>query len=257
MSTLLTNIRRASAPLQEHTQQIGIRARQLLLSAGSAMSSADLGAVDSQALLVQGPEGVSSSLNTSGPGASPRLSLGSSHGTGNSATGKPPLAPSPASKAPISSSEEGAETRTELASSSASTEALHDTDNNTVAVSMFPTPSPSRHGSETGALMKSVPASPSSSASVSPSSGQRHQTPQGPPPTVAEVPSQEQPVPWRGIGSEEESEKVVVCQSRALPHLFTRIRDRNTPSHRFKFFAQRIALILAEEVSPCEGGWCT
>lgn len=50
------------------------------------------------------------------------------------------------------------------------------------------------------------------------------------------------------MGNEEEIQKLVVCSSRALPHLFTRIRDRNTAPQRFKFFAKRMMAILAEEV---------
>ena len=41
---------------------------------------------------------------------------------------------------------------------------------------------------------------------------------------------------------------VEVIQSRALKHLFTKIRDENTSSKDFSFYALRIMRILAEEV---------
>lgn len=47
----------------------------------------------------------------------------------------------------------------------------------------------------------------------------------------------------------EGDEKVVVCESKALAHLFTRIRNRETPPHAFRFYASRMMRILAEEVS--------
>lgn len=61
-------------------------------------------------------------------------------------------------------------------------------------------------------------------------------------------PSPERPVAWRGFGSEEDDGKLVVCESKALAHLFTRVRNRETPSRSFNFYARRMARILAEEV---------
>ena len=52
----------------------------------------------------------------------------------------------------------------------------------------------------------------------------------------------------QGLDSQED-EKVVVCESKALAHLFTRIRNRDTPPHAFRFYASRMMRILAEEVS--------
>eukprot|EP00903_Cladosiphon_okamuranus_P014518 g13466.t1 len=49
----------------------------------------------------------------------------------------------------------------------------------------------------------------------------------------------------------EEDEKVVVCASKALAHLFTRIRNRDTPPHVFRFYASRMMRILAEEGIAC------
>lgn len=60
-------------------------------------------------------------------------------------------------------------------------------------------------------------------------------------------PSPERPVAWRGFGSEEDDDKLVVCESKALAHLFTRVRNRETPSPSFNFYARRMARILAEE----------
>lgn len=46
----------------------------------------------------------------------------------------------------------------------------------------------------------------------------------------------------------EGDDKIVVCESRALAHLFTRIRNRDTPPQAFRFYASRMMRILAEEV---------
>lgn len=78
------------------------------------------------------------------------------------------------------------------------------------------------------------------------------------PPTVPAVTARS-PSPARGttvlffpgMGGETGSEKLVVCESRALPHLFTRLRDRKTPSHSFNFYAKRMMRILAEEGIAC------
>jgi uracil phosphoribosyltransferase len=42
--------------------------------------------------------------------------------------------------------------------------------------------------------------------------------------------------------------QVLVLESRALKHLFTKIRDENTSSADFAFYSSRIMRILAEEV---------
>ena len=52
----------------------------------------------------------------------------------------------------------------------------------------------------------------------------------------------------QGFDSEPD-DKVVVCESKALAHLFTRIRNRETPPPAFRFYASRMMRILAEEVS--------
>lgn len=52
----------------------------------------------------------------------------------------------------------------------------------------------------------------------------------------------------QGFDSEDD-DKLVVCESKALAHLFTRIRNRETPPHAFRFYASRMMRILAEEVS--------
>ncbi|CAM9723628.1 unnamed protein product [Scytosiphon promiscuus] len=49
----------------------------------------------------------------------------------------------------------------------------------------------------------------------------------------------------------EGDDKLVVCESRALAHLFTRIRNRDTPPQAFRFYAGRMMRILAEEGIAC------
>lgn len=253
MSTLLSNIRRASAPLQEQTQQIGLRARQLLVSAGSALSSADLGADDAKLLLTRGLDNTSRTDSKSGALVPSTQMSAESQETGESGNGRPPLTRSPPIKTRTSSSEEVNETMTETISSASSTHTLNDAEK-TGCTASLPPPSPSAHGSEIGALMKSVPGSPSSNSSVPPAAAQSQPASQGQQEVEKPV-SPDQPVSWRGAEGQEESGKFVVCTSRALPHLFTRMRDRNTPPQRFKFFAKRMMTILVEEVRSRSASW--
>ncbi|CBN75727.1 conserved unknown protein [Ectocarpus siliculosus] len=55
----------------------------------------------------------------------------------------------------------------------------------------------------------------------------------------------------QGFALQADDDKLVVCESKALAHLFTRIRNRDTPPPVFRFYATRMMRILAEEGIAC------
>lgn len=100
----------------------------------------------------------------------------------------------------------------------------------------------------TAATQQKEPEPSSSSGARAPAAG-TDSSAEKPAPAAAGAGEGPVTVVLQGFDSEDD-DKVVVCESKALAHLFTRIRDRKTPPPSFRFYASRMVRILAEEV-----GW--
>lgn len=323
MANILTNIRRASAPLQEQSSQIGLRVGKFISQTSTRIVEAAGGAdlpIDDIAVAVgddtPGPRsasadspsprkgthqeygedgsvikarhGSSSSSTTSTisittpttNGSSDEVAADSANTTAAATTDETSTATTAATTPPTASDFSASDSTADSNNTNSSTHstgilAQPSSFNSTHGFSIHGGTSAassvhgasahgtvrqtSLHDMETGALMRSVPYSPSPSASaasvVSDPSPPGASARTGLPPTVPAVTARS-PSPARGttvlffpgMGGETGSEKLVVCESRALPHLFTRLRDRKTPSHSFNFYAKRMMRILAEEV---------
>eukprot|EP00904_Undaria_pinnatifida_P013903 jgi/Undpi1/9643/HiC_scaffold_27.g12099.m1 len=214
MSNLMTNIRRVSLPLQESSQHLG----RLLLALGQAADST----LDAESLAALDKSAAAAAAAAAAPG-NKTTTPGSIEGEEEDPKTAPPSRLEGAQGqeeafAPASEPADSREARTSAASSS------------------------SFHG------RARTPSSTSAHAAAAESSADSAAAPARPTsPKVPRKPSPERPVAWRGFGSQADDDKLVVCESKALAHLFTRVRNRETPSRSFNFYARRMARILAEE----------
>lgn len=275
----MTNIRRVSLPLQESSQHLG----RLLLSLGAA---ADATALDAEALASLEKTAAEAAAATPPPGeptvdqqlpsssSTPRDGRLASDAADTLATNKetrsgsvcttasvtesgdPSLhdasagsaqaasSPGPATMPGDNSNDDRKPSATGASSSSSSSSLMHASSPSIHSAS-------SSHGRGTFSLSahgKPPPVlSHDAAQASSPAPASMLPTPASP--EVPRKPSPERPVAWRGFGGEADSDKLVICESRALAHLFTRIRNRDTPPQRFNFYAKRMMRILAEEVS--------
>ena len=276
MSRLMTNLRKASLPLQESSRHLG----SLLLSLGQAadatLDAEALAALEKsaeEAVAASAAKGKSSTASLSAKGESDEQQKAPREGDlasdGTERTGK--LRSASTSTVDLDPSLHGtSDAPQHTGSGGGNDESSKDMNNGTAG------PSPSSLMHATSPSVHSVSSSRGGRlASFSAHGGQEQQPSRLPPPAVAATgdasgapaahpagaqveppspadprkrPSPETPLKWPGFGEVADSDKLVICESRALAHLFTRIRNRNTPSGSFRFYASRMMRILAEEV---------
>lgn len=265
MSKLMTNIRRVSLPLQESSRQLG----NLLLSLGQA-ADATLDAEALAALEKSAEEAAAASAKAKAAAVTPPVKEDVSDQQ------KTPREDHIASdvtdttskvrSGSVSTVDSG--TPPQHPGSGGSDDSKHANDIAGTSSSLMHAYSPSIHSlssshgghqrsfsSTSGQEQQHLPPMATASAAVAAETSEvPAAVPTGPkvePPSPAATlkPTSETSAVWPGFGGGVDSDKLIICESRALAHLFTRIRNRNTPTQSFKFYASRMMRILAEEVS--------
>lgn len=290
MSSLITNIRKASAPLTESSAHLGRLLLQLGQAADSTLDAETLAELDKQATLAACQAIEAANAKKAAAGEKPEeVSAADGDGTGTETdTG---------TAGGAAAAEEGpAEGGIHEESSTATTVELFSADSSrhaatTAAADIGSNNSSSHHPRQPStpaddpAAAPAAAAIPTSSSTTTPrslmqassfhSTTSSHAAPSpssslhgpqnagaGAPSTLPSDPeaapatpgaerksSADMPVTVVLQGFDTEGDdKLVVCESRAVAHLFTRIRNRDTPPQTFRFYASRMMRILAEEV---------
>ncbi|CAM9240975.1 unnamed protein product [Ectocarpus sp. 13 AM-2016] len=311
MSNLMSNIRKASLPLQESSAQLGRLLLQLGQAADSQLDAETLAELDKQASVAAchelekaaaaaaaaAPEGGEAEESTeeedstaveevgadernkdecvaneeSSTATTVELSADSSHhedaGSSSNSSGHVPQQQAGGSDSSATPGGADASSSSSLMRASS----VHSTNSSSHAV-VSSSSSSSRHGGAPSPLPRSARSSREASL-VFPGgilSAPVRKEEQPPPPAAGggsegeEVDEEEEApaakpaaadgpvkVMLQGFALQADDDKLVVCESKALAHLFTRIRNRDTPPPVFRFYATRMMRILAEEGIAC------
>ncbi|CAN0117968.1 unnamed protein product [Ectocarpus sp. 12 AP-2014] len=311
MSNLMSNIRKASLPLQESSAQLGRLLLQLGQAADSQLDAETLAELDKQASVAAcqelekaataaaaaAPEGGEAQESTeeedstaveeagadernkdecvaneeSSTATTVELSADSSHhedaGSSSNSSGHVPQQQAGGSDSSATPGGADASSSSLMRASS-----VHSTNSSSHAVASSSSSS-SRHGGAPSPLPRSARSSREASL-VFPGgilSAPVRKEEQPPPPVAGgggegeeegeekeEAPAAKPAaadgpvkVMLQGFALQADDDKLVVCESKALAHLFTRIRNRDTPPPVFRFYATRMMRILAEEGIAC------
>ncbi|CAM9370603.1 unnamed protein product [Ectocarpus sp. 4 AP-2014] len=311
MSNLMSNIRKASLPLQESSAQLGRLLLQLGQAADSQLDAETLAELDKQASFAAcqelekaaaaaaaaAPEGGEAEESTeeedstaveeagaderkkdecvaneeSSTATTVELSADSSHHedacSSSSSSGHVPQQQAGGSDSSATPGGADASSSSSLMRASS----VHSTNSSSHAVASSSSSS-SRHGGAPSPLPRSARSSREASL-VFPGgilSAPVRKEEQPPPPPAGgggeeEEEEEEEEAPaakpaaadgpvkvmLQGFALQADDDKLVVCESKALAHLFTRIRNRDTPPPVFRFYATRMMRILAEEGIAC------